>query len=97
MFETFYQMLRVLQEHDQASYIKGSIADDNEVWEIGKMWISFDINQIHCIGLNEKNQWGEHIVVWRAAEDNISLERILTILDGSIPQPGWCLWQQRGE
>lgn len=81
LFETFYQMLHVLQEHDQASYIKGSIADDNEVWEIGKIWISFDINQIHCIGLNEKDQWGEHIVVWRAAEDKVS-DVVRTILDG---------------
>ena len=82
LFETFYQMLHVLQEHDQASYIKGSIADDNEVWEIGKIWISFDINQIHCIGLNEKDQWGEHIVVWRAAEDEVS-DVVRTILDGA--------------
>ena len=82
LFETFYQMLHVLKEHDQASYIKGSIADDNEVWEIGKIWISFDINQIHCIGLNEKDQWGEHIVVWRAAEDEVS-DVVRTILDGA--------------
>ena len=56
-------ILDALEKSGHAEFIKGDPLCQ-QIWEVGKFWISFSPESLDCIGLNEKDEEDGWIVLW---------------------------------